>query len=222
MTDFVLVHGAWGGSFAWDRLKADLAAAGHRVLTAELTGLGRRKAEFHPGITLTTHIDDVCDQIARAGFDRFVLVGHSWGGMVITGVATRLGARIDAIVYVDAFLPQDGQSLWDLTGQWEHDHYIGSQKHKPGAVSPLPGLESPVLSDHPLLTLVEAVRFTGEEAKIPRRIYIFANGWSPSPFGKFAEAVQDDPAWEYHEAEASHNVMGDQPEQLLRIVLGCA
>ena len=67
-----------------------------------------------------------------------------------------------------------------------------------------------------------AVRFTGEEAKIPRHVYIFANGWSPSPFGKFAEAVQDDPAWEYHEAEASHNVMGDQPDQLLQIVLGCA
>ncbi|OYX95063.1 MAG: hypothetical protein B7Y74_05360 [Novosphingobium sp. 35-62-5] len=83
-------------------------------------------------------------------------------------------------------------------------------------------MESPVLSDHPLLTLVEAVRFTGEEAKIPRRIYVFANGWSPSPFPQFRDRVQDDPAWEYHEAQASHNVMGDQPEQLLKIVLDCA
>ncbi len=222
MTDFVLVHGAWGGSFVWDRLKADLEAAGHRVLAADLTGLGKRKAEFHPCITLTTHIDDVCSQIARAGFDRFVLVGHSWGGMVITGVATRLGARIDAIVYVDAFLPQDGQSLWDLTGEWEHAHYIGSQKHNPGAVSPLRGLESPVLSAHPLLTLVEAVRFTGEEAKIPRRVYVFANGWQPTPFAQFAAAVQDDPAWEYHEVEAGHYVMADQPDQTLHILLGCA
>ncbi len=222
MTDYVLVHGAWGGSWAYDRLAADLRAAGHRVLAANLTGLGQRKAEFHPGITLTTHIDDVCAQIAETDFDRFVLVGHSWGGMVITGVATRLGAHIDAIVYVDAFLPQDGQSLWDLTGDWEHGHYIGSQKHNPGAVAPLPGLESPVLSAHPLLTLVEAVRYTGEEAKIPRRVYIFANGWQPTPFTQFRDAVQDDDAWEYHEAEASHDVMRDQPEQLLRVLLGCA
>lgn len=222
MTDFVLVHGAWGGSFAWERLKADLTAAGHRILACDLKGLGKRKAEFHPGITLTDHIDDVCIQIAEAGFDRFVLVGHSWGGMVITGVATRLGGRIDAIVYVDAFLPRDGQSLWDLTGDWEHDHYISSQKHKVGAVSPLPGLESPVLSDHPLLTLLEAVRFTGEEAKIPRRVYVFATDWQPTPFAKFASAVKGDPAWEYHEAKASHNVMGDQPEQLLQIMLDCA
>ena len=222
MIDYVLVHGAWGGSWAYDRLAASLRAAGHRVVAADLTGLGRRKAEFHPGITLTTHIDDVCAQIADAGFDRFVLAGHSWGGMVVTGVATRLGARIDAIVYSDAFVPQDGQSLWDLTGEWEHNHYIASQKHTPGAVAPLPGLESPVLSAHPLLTLVEAVRFTGEEAKIPRRIYIFANGWQPTPFGQFRDAVQDDGGWQYHEAEASHDVMSDQPEQLLQILLGCA
>jgi pimeloyl-ACP methyl ester carboxylesterase len=221
MTDYVLVHGAWGGSFAYDRLAADLRKAGHRVMVAQLTGLGTRKAEFHPGITLTTHIDDVCSQIAAAGFDRFVLAGHSYGGMIVTGVATRLGARISALVYIDAFLPQDGQSLWDLTGEWEHNHYIGSQKHTPGAVAPLPGLESPVLSPHPLLTLIEAVRFTGEEAKIGRRVYVFANAWEPTPFRQFIARVTNQPAWEYHEAEASHNVMGDQPEQTLAILLGC-
>lgn len=222
MTDYVLVHGAWCGSWAFDGLANELRAAGHRVLVADLTGLGQRKAEFHPGITLTTHIDDVCAQIAEAGFDRFVLAAHSWGGMVATGVATRLGARIDALVYIDAFVPQDGQSLWDLTGAWEHGHYIDSQKHTPGAVAPLPGLDSHRLSAHPLLTLVEAVRFTGEEAKIPRRVYIFASGWQPSPFGQFRDAVQADAAWEYHEAQASHDVMADQPEQLLAVLLGCA
>lgn len=222
MTDFVLVHGAWGGAWAYDRLADDLRGAGHRAVVADLTGLGRRKAEFHPGITLTTHIDDVCAQIAEADFDRFVLAGHSWGGMVVTGVATRLGARIDALVYIDAFVPQDGQSLWDLTGGWEHGHYIDSQKFTPGAVAPLPGLESAALSAHPLLTLVEAVKFTGEEAKIARRVYVYASAWQRSPFGQFRDAAMADAAWEYHEADASHDVMADQPEQLLAILLGCA
>jgi pimeloyl-ACP methyl ester carboxylesterase len=222
MTDYVLVHGAWGGSWTYDRLAADLRAAGHRVVAVDLTGLGARKAAFHPGITLTTHIDDVTSQIAAAGFDRFVLAGHSYGGMIVTGVATRLGARIDALVYIDAFLPQDGQSLWDLTGDWEHAHYIGSQKHTPGAVAPLPGLEAPILSPHPLLTLVEAVRFTGEEAKVGRRVYIFANAWEPTPFRQFVARVTTEAGWDYHEAAASHFVMGDQPEQLLAILQGCA
>ncbi|MBU6395654.1 MAG: alpha/beta hydrolase [Sphingomonadales bacterium] len=222
MTDYVLVHGAWGGSFGYDRVAGELRAAGHRVVLAQLTGLGTRKGEFHPGITLTTHIDDVCNQIASVGFDKFVLVGHSYGGMIMTGVATRLGGRIKALVYLDAFLPQDGQSLWDLTGDFEHNHYIGSQKFTPGAVAPLPGLESPVLTPHPLLTLLEAVKFTGEEARVGRRIYVFANAWEPTPFRKFVKRVTSEPGWEYHEAKASHNVMGDQPEQTLAILLGCA
>ncbi|MFM9936780.1 MAG: alpha/beta hydrolase [Novosphingobium sp.] len=222
MTDYVLVHGAWGGSWAYDRLAGDLRAAGHRVVVAELTGLGTRQAELHPGITLTTHIDDVVNQIGAAGFDRFVLAGHSYGGMIVTGVATRLGARIDALVYIDAFLPLDGQSLWDLTGEFEHNHYIGSQKHSPGAVAPLPGLEAPILSPHPLLTLLEAVRFTGEEAKVGRRVYVFAAQWEPTPFRRFIPRVTTEPGWEYHETAASHFVQGDQPEQLLAIMLGCS
>lgn len=221
MTDYVLVHGAWCGSWIYERLAADLRHAGHRVLVAELTGLGSRRSEFHPGITLTTHIDDVTEQVTGAGFDRFVLVGHSWGGMVITGVATRMGSRIDALVYVDAFVPGDGQSIWDLTGEWEHDHYIASQKFSPCAVAPLPGLQVDLMSAHPLLTFLEAVRFTGEEARIARRVYVFANAWQPTPFARFRDLVAGDPAWEYHEAEAGHDVMADQPAQLLSILLGC-
>ena len=222
MSDYVLVHGAWGGGWAYDRLAADLRRNGHRVLVAALTGLGSRAAELHPAIDLSAHVADVVTQIGDAGFDRFILVGHSYGGMVITGVATRLGSRIEALVYFDAFLPADGQSLWDVTGQWEHDCYIDGQKDAPGLVRPLPGLEHRRLGRHPLLTLIEPVRFSGEEAKVGRRVYVFATGWRPTPFTRFADAVRTDPAWEYHEADASHDVMGDQPEQCLAILLGCA
>ncbi|WP_338466648.1 alpha/beta hydrolase [Novosphingobium sp. ZN18A2] len=221
MTDYVLVHGAWGGGWTFDRLAADLRHAGHRVVVAQLTGLGAHATELNPAITLTRHIDDVCHQIAHAGFSRFVLVGHSYGGMVVTGVAGKLGARIDALVYLDAFLPEDGQSLWDTVGEFEHNHYIDSQKFTPGLVAPLPGLDNPRLGRHPLLTLIEAVRFSGEEAKVKRRIYVFAAGWQPTPFTRFRDRVKGDPAWEYHEADASHDVMGDQPEQVLQILLGC-
>lgn len=220
MTNFVLVHGAWGGAWMFAQTAADLRAAGHTVLIAELTGLGNRRQEFHPGITLTTHIQDVISQTQAAGFDRFSLVGHSWGGMVITGVAAQLGAHIDAIFYIDAFLPEDGQSLWDLTSDWEHEHYIACQKSTPGAVAPFPFFDHPELTVHPLLTFLEAVYCTGEELKIPKKTYIFASNWQPSPFAQFANKVQNDLAWSYHALACGHDVMKDRPRQLLSILLG--
>jgi pimeloyl-ACP methyl ester carboxylesterase len=226
MANYVLVHGAWGGGQSYERTAADLRAAGHEVLVARLKGLGARSDELHPGITLTDHIDDVCQQVGQAGIDRFILAGHSYGGMVITGVAARLGARIDAIAYIDAFLPGDGQSLWDVTGEFEHAWYIDSQKFTPGLVAPIGSVDfEPVpgmIGRHPLLTLTEAVRLTGEEAKIPRRVYIFATDWQPTPFVRFRDQVWGDSAWECHESKASHFVMADQPEQTLQILLGLA
>ena len=226
MANYVLVHGAWGGGHSYEETAADLRAAGHQALVARLTGLGLRHGELHPGITLSDHIGDVLAQIEEAGFGRFILVGHSYGGMIVTGVAAKLGSRIDAICYIDAFVPKDGQSLWDITGQFEHDWYIDTQKHKPGMVDPIgmpdfrpvPGM----VGYHPLLTLLEAVRLSGEEAAIPRRAYIYATGWQPTPFTRFAEEAKADPAWDYHEADCSHMVMSDLPEQVLEILLGLA
>ena len=226
MANFVLVHGAWGGGQSYDNTRRDLEAAEHNVLVTAVRGIGRRQAELHPGITLSDHVADVLWQIEVAKFDRFVLVGHSYGGMVITGVAAQLGARIDAICYIDAFLPEDGQSLWDITGQFEHDWYIDSQKANPGMVPPIGGLDfepAPgLIGYHPLLTLLEAVKLTGEEKKIPRRAYVFATDWQPTPFPRFAEKVRDDKAWEYHEADTDHFVMENRPELVLKILEGLA
>ena len=219
MTDYVLIHGAWGGGWSYAQLAEALWTAGHRVVVAELPGLGKRRGDLHPGITLTDHVDAVCAQIEQAGFGRFVLAGHSYGGMVISGVATRLGARIDHMVFIDAFLPGDGQSLWDITGDFEHKHYIDTQKFTPGLVAPIMGAENERIGKHPLLTLLEAVRFTGEEAKVHKHSYIFAKSWEPTPFRRFARAVKNDPAWAYHEADCGHDVMAGQPDQLLSIML---
>ena len=134
MANYVLVHGAWGCGAMYGEVPARLRAEGHNVLVAQLTGLGTRQDELHPGITLSDHVRDVLIQVEASGFERFILAGHSYGGMVITGVAARLGARIDSICYIDAFLPEDGQSLWDITGEFEHNWYVDTQKHKPGYV----------------------------------------------------------------------------------------
>lgn len=225
MADYVLVHGAWGGNQSYAQTVRDLEAAGHRALACTLRGLGSRQGELHPGITLSDHIDDVCAQVEEAGFDRFILAGHSYGGMVITGVAARLGARIDAIAYIDAFLPGDGESLWDITGEYEHNWYIDTQKHKPGYVDPIGATDFQVVPGvvgyHPLLTLLEAVRLTGAEAAIPRKAYIFATGYQPTPFPRFAEKARID-GWDYHETDCDHFVMQNRPELTAQVLLGLA
>jgi len=226
MTNFVLVHGAWGGSHSYGDVPQMLEDAGHKVINCTLRGLGSRQDELHRGITLSDHVDDVCEQIGASGFERFVLAGHSYGGMVVTGVATRLGARIDALCYIDAFLPRDGNSLWDFISEDSRQRNIETQKFNPGLIPPrgdptidvVPGR----LGFHPLLSLIEGVSFTGEEAKVPRRAYIFASGYQPTTFAQFADRLKDDPAWEYHEAETSHSVMAEAPHETVRVLLGLA
>lgn len=225
MANYVLVHGAWGGNHTYADVPARLAAAGHTVLNCTLPGLGTRQDELHPGITLTDHINAVCEQVEAAGFDRFILAGHSYGGMVITGVAGRLGKRIDAICYVDAFLPDNGQSLWDITGEFEHNWYIDSQKHKPGYVDPIGAIDFAhvpgVVGYHPLLTLLEAVQLSGDEQAIPRKAYIFATAYNPTPFPRFAQKARD-AGWDYHEVATDHFVMQNDPDTTVKVLLSLA
>ena len=223
MANYVLVHGAWGGAHTWGEVPARLEAEGHRVLVATLPGLGSRQDELHPGITLTDHVNAVCEQIAEAGFDRFILSGHSYGGMVITGVASRLGKAIDAICYVDAFWPDNDQSLWDITGDYEHNWYIETQRHRPGLVTPIGATEFAVVPGvvgyHPLLTLTEALLLSGDEEAIAKKSYIFATGYHPTPFPRFAEKARALGA-DYHETATDHFVMQNDPELTARVLLG--
>ena len=225
MANYVLVHGAWGGAQTWGNVPDALRGEGHEVLVCTLKGLGARQDELHPGITLSDHIDDVCGQVDTAGFDRFILAGHSYGGMVITGVAGQLGKRIDAICYIDAFLPENGESLWDITGEFEHNWYIDTQKTKPGYVDPIGTVDFAVVPGvvgyHPLLTLLEAVQLSGDEEAIRRKSYIFATGYEPTPFPRFAEKARA-AGWDYHEAECDHFVMQNQPELTAKVLLDLA
>lgn len=113
ITPFVLVHGAWHGGWCWKKMRPLLERAGHPVLTPTLTGLGERRHLLAPGIGLDTHIQDIVNAIELEDLQDVVLVGHSYAGMVITGVAAAVPSRIGRLVYLDAFLPEDGKSLND-------------------------------------------------------------------------------------------------------------
>ena len=113
MSNYVLVHGGWFGAWCWDKVVPLLQAAGHSVYTPDLTGLGEQAALLTPAVGLDTHIQDVVSLIETNDLQQVILVGHSYAGMVITGVADRVPGRIAQLVYLDAVVPRDGQSLVD-------------------------------------------------------------------------------------------------------------
>src|SRR3954471_5708155 len=111
---FLLVHGAWHGGWCWRKLTPLLRAAGHQVLTPTLTGLGDRAHLLSAEVDLTTHIQDVSAVLEYEDLRDVVLVGHSYAGMVIAGVAEKARARLEQLVYLDAFLPEDGKAVKDF------------------------------------------------------------------------------------------------------------
>jgi pimeloyl-ACP methyl ester carboxylesterase len=111
---FLVCHGAWGGGWSWKKMHPLMQAAGHRLLTPTYTGLGERAHLANPAIDLESHIQDILNVISYEDLGDIVLLGHSYGGMVATGVADRAREKIAQLIYLDAFVPRDGQSLFDL------------------------------------------------------------------------------------------------------------
>jgi pimeloyl-ACP methyl ester carboxylesterase len=118
MATFVLVHGAWQGASTWNFVEDGLRARGHSVHTPTMSGAGIRRYELRPEITLETHVNDVLGVLEFEDLHDVILVGHSYGGMIITSVAEHAAARLAALVYIDAFVPHDGQSAFDCFPAW--------------------------------------------------------------------------------------------------------
>ncbi len=117
MATYVLVHGAWSGAHGFHLVRPLLRAEGHEVFTPSLTGIGERAHLVSPQVDLTTHITDVVNHILFEDLDDVVLLGFSYGGMVVTGALDHLASRVSHLVYLDAFVPGDGDTLFGLLGQ---------------------------------------------------------------------------------------------------------
>src|SRR4051812_28090072 len=111
---FLVCHGAWSAGWAWRKMHPLMRSAGHRLVTPTYTGLGERVHLANPSLDLESHIEDILNVITYEDLRDIVLVGHSYGGMVATGVADRARDRVAQLIYIDAFVPGDGQSLFDL------------------------------------------------------------------------------------------------------------
>jgi pimeloyl-ACP methyl ester carboxylesterase len=115
MATFVLVHGAWHGGWCWQKVTPFLEAAGHEVYAPTLTGMAERGSELSPDVGLDTHIQDIVGLLEKKNLHDVILGGHSYGGMVITGVVDKVPERIAHLVYLDTFVPRDGESMADIS-----------------------------------------------------------------------------------------------------------
>ena len=234
MATFVLVHGAWHGGWCYRDTAAALRAAGHTVFTPTHSGVGERSHQSAENITLETHIRDVCGCIEWEELNDIVLVGHSYGGMVISGVADRMAERIRALVYLDAFLPQNGDSLNGLiqkalppevAAQFLAGFRGAAAEGHSGLMQPIPAEMFNVRADNrawvdrrcrpqALATFEMPALLSGNLDKVATRLYILADGWDPSPFRHFAAQVDGKPGWRLVKMPSSHDVMVDMPKEL--------
>ena len=223
MTTFVLVPGMCHGAWCFDGLAASLRAAGHHVLAITQTGVAERAHLMLGGVNLETHITDVLAAIAcdSAAGDDLVLVGHSYGGMVITGVADRMAERVDSLVFLDAIVPYDGESCWDAVNDEERRWYTEVDDTGFG-VPPLSFFDDRATS-HPLASVMQPLRLSGDLNRFRRRDFVYALDWpGESPMRQSYDRVRDDPRWNCHELDSRHDLMRDRPEDLVRILLDVA
>ena len=218
---FVLVHGAWHGGWCWRRVADRLTGKGYYVSAPTLTGLGERAHLASDAVTLSTHIDDVVNEIKWKDLDRLVLVGHSYGGMVITGVAERIRERIAAIVYLDAFIPADGQSVAALRAPTAAPY---PPMIPPPAAAAFKVNEKDVawvnskLTPQPAKSFTEPLRVTDAYQTIAKKVYVRAPAFSQVSFDAAYRRVRGDRSWKTLEVSCGHDLMLDQPTELAELL----
>ncbi len=229
MATFVLAHGAWSAAWAWKKMRPLFAKSGHSFFSPTYTGLGERSHLARPDIDLGTHIQDVLNVLEFEDLKDIVLLGHSYGGMVATGVADKARGRISRVIYLDAFAPKSGQSLFDLLGpQGEANMRAGATKEGDGwKIPPIPAppdtspedvaWTAPRRRPQPIRTFEQKIQLTSTEP-LPRH-YIYARKYRPGDvFRQFGDRARSEPGWTYREIDASHNPHITCPDVLMALL----
>jgi pimeloyl-ACP methyl ester carboxylesterase len=221
MATFVLVHGAWHGGWCWREVAAELSAAGHSVHTPTSAGLAERRG-LAAAADLSVHVDELAGLLYFADLREVVLVGHSYGGMVITGAAARAHPRISRLVYLDAFVPEDGQSMFDLLLPARRKAY--DEATSGGVVVPpapelfgvpaeLTDWVSDRLTPQPLATFTE--RLSVPSFPPLARTYLrCTQGPITASFSGFATRLRDTAGWDVVDFDSGHDAMLARPLDL--------
>jgi pimeloyl-ACP methyl ester carboxylesterase len=229
MATIVLAHDAWSAAWAWKKMRPLFAAAGHQFFSPTYTGLGERAHLAHHEIDLTTHINDVAAVLDCEDLKEVTLLGHSYGGMVATGVADRARERIAQLIYLDAFVPENGQSLFDLQPAEvrERMRELARTAGEGWRLPPNPMPADTPAADvawaagrrlpHPIKAFEQPLHLAGKRP--PPRSYIYCQRIGPvDVFRQFAERARREDGWRCFEIDASHNPHITAPQALLALL----
>jgi pimeloyl-ACP methyl ester carboxylesterase len=228
MATFVVAHGAWSAGWAWKKMRPLLRAAGHELWTPTYTGLGERAHLANADVSLDTHIQDVVAVLDTEDLKDVILIGHSYGGMVATGVADRARARIAKLVYLDAFAPKDGQAVFDLVPPDVAEKMRAGAAASPSGfgipANPMPSDTSPEDQawamprrlPQPVKAFSTRLKLSAEPPAPRSYIYCTRIGIGDTFGRSYARAKQE--GWRTFEIDASHNPHITNPEGLLAIL----
>ena len=230
---FVLVHGAWHGGWCWRRVADRLRARGDTVFTPTLTGLGERAHLLQPNIDLSLHVADVLGLIKCERLNNIVLVGHSYGGFVISGVAEAVASKISSIVFLDAFVPDNGESLLDVVQPAVKEVIQGALERRDTTVPVRDAAAFKVnekdrawvdslATPQPIGTMTEKIKVTGARERVATKTYIRAAGYPNVSFDKVYARTKADRSWRTYEVPCGHDVMIDEPGRLAELLLEVA
>lgn len=230
---FVLVHGSWCGGWVWRDVRARLEAAGHRVFTPTLSGLADRSHLLPAGINLSTHINDVANLVHWEGLEDIVLVGHSYGGMVISGAADRIGAEnIRSIVYLDALYLADGERAGAAEDEVHKPRLIeveGVRCLKPADSALAFGLDAAtaarvngLLTPMPAGAFAERPVIAGARDAAARKTFVLAERCTMPFFRPIAAEIATRPDWNLVSMDCDHLMMIEAPEATAEVLLSAA
>jgi pimeloyl-ACP methyl ester carboxylesterase len=239
MATFLLIHGACHGGWCWRYVAERLHGAGHVVFAPSLTGLGDRAHLLTRAVDLETHVADVIGVLEAEELEDVVLVGHSYGGMVIAPAADRAANRIRSLVFLDAHVPEDGKSCFDLMlperaqGMRRHAETAGQGWLLPPVPSAAFGVTGAAdrawvdrrTGPHPIATMAQPARLGSAWLAI-RKTYILCEApyasigsSSPNPFPAYAARLRQAPGWTVRTLPCGHDAMIAMPDALTKLLL---
>ncbi len=227
----MLIHGGSHGGWCWSRVAERLLREGHKVYAPSLTGLADRSHLMSDRITLDTHIQDIVNLFRWEQLENVVLVAHSYGGWPVTGALELIGDKVASVVYVDAFLPRDGEKGMDQLAptvrKLMDDAIARGELSRPAPKAEFFLVQREedrawvdrLMTPQPIGVARQPIRLTGALDKVAAKTYIRAPAFKLGSFDLAYERTRKDPSWRTHEVACGHDVMIDEPELLTRILL---